>query len=36
MVDKVVGHEALIRFGDGVRPDLRFADAEAAGLGLEL
>ena len=32
----VVGHEALTRFRDGTRPDRRFADAEAVGLGLEL
>jgi EAL domain-containing protein (putative c-di-GMP-specific phosphodiesterase class I)/DNA-binding response OmpR family regulator len=31
-----VGHEALTRFNDGTRPDRRFADAEAVGLGLEL
>jgi EAL domain-containing protein (putative c-di-GMP-specific phosphodiesterase class I)/DNA-binding response OmpR family regulator len=33
---KTVGHEALTRFHDGTRPDRRFADAEAVGLGLEL
>lgn len=32
----VVGYEALTRFTDGTRPDLRFAQAAAAGLGLEL
>ena len=32
----IVGHEALTRFRDGTRPDRRFADAEAVGLGLEL
>ena len=32
----VVGHEALTRFLDGERPDARFAQAEALGLGLEL
>ena len=32
----VVGYEALTRFTDGTRPDLRFARAAAAGLGLEL
>ena len=32
----VVGHEALTRFQDGGRPDLRFADADAVGLGLDL
>ncbi len=31
-----VGHEALTRFNDGTRPDRRFADAGAVGLGLEL
>jgi EAL domain-containing protein (putative c-di-GMP-specific phosphodiesterase class I)/CheY-like chemotaxis protein len=31
-----VGHEALTRFRDGTRPDRRFADATAVGLGLEL
>ena len=33
---ETVGHEALTRFHDGTRPDRRFADAEAVGLGLEL
>jgi EAL domain-containing protein (putative c-di-GMP-specific phosphodiesterase class I) len=32
----VVGYEALTRFDDDVRPDIRLADADAAGLGLEL
>jgi len=32
----VVGHEALTRFADGTRPDRRFADAAAVGLGFEL
>ena len=32
----IVGHEALTRFHDGTRPDRRFADAAAVGLGLEL
>jgi EAL domain-containing protein (putative c-di-GMP-specific phosphodiesterase class I)/DNA-binding response OmpR family regulator len=32
----IVGHEALTRFDDGTRPDQRFADADAAGLGLDL
>jgi EAL domain-containing protein (putative c-di-GMP-specific phosphodiesterase class I) len=32
----VVGYEALTRFTDGTPPDLRFAQAAAAGLGLEL
>jgi EAL domain-containing protein (putative c-di-GMP-specific phosphodiesterase class I)/DNA-binding response OmpR family regulator len=31
-----VGYEALTRFRDRTRPDRRFADAEAVGLGLEL
>ena len=34
--DRVVGVEALTRFGDGTRPDRRFADASAVGLGIEL
>jgi EAL domain-containing protein (putative c-di-GMP-specific phosphodiesterase class I) len=33
---RTVGHEALTRFHDGTRPDRRFADAAAMGLGLEL
>jgi EAL domain-containing protein (putative c-di-GMP-specific phosphodiesterase class I)/DNA-binding response OmpR family regulator len=32
----VVGYEALTRFADGTRPDRRFADAAAVGLGHEL
>lgn len=32
----VVGFEALSRFHDGTRPDLRFAQAVRAGLGIEL
>ncbi|HEX5466735.1 MAG TPA: EAL domain-containing protein [Candidatus Limnocylindrales bacterium] len=32
----VVGYEALTRFHDGTRPDRRFADAAAVGLGTEL
>jgi EAL domain-containing protein (putative c-di-GMP-specific phosphodiesterase class I)/DNA-binding response OmpR family regulator len=32
----VDGYEALTRFADGTRPDRRFADAIAIGLGLEL
>jgi EAL domain-containing protein (putative c-di-GMP-specific phosphodiesterase class I)/DNA-binding response OmpR family regulator len=32
----VVGFEALTRFADGTRPDRRFADADAVGLGGEL
>ena len=31
-----VGHEALTRFDDGVRPDRRFADAAAVGRGVDL
>jgi EAL domain-containing protein (putative c-di-GMP-specific phosphodiesterase class I)/DNA-binding response OmpR family regulator len=30
------GHEALTRFADGERPERRFADAEAVGLGVDL
>jgi EAL domain-containing protein (putative c-di-GMP-specific phosphodiesterase class I) len=33
---EVVAYEALTRFTDGVRPDRHFADATAAGLGVEL
>jgi len=33
---RAVGFEALTRFTDGTRPDLKFHDAEEAGLGLEL
>lgn len=33
---QTVGYEALTRFGDATRPDRRFADAAAVGLGLEL
>lgn len=32
----VVGYEALTRFADGSAPDVRFAQASAVGLGLEL
>ncbi|MGV3760021.1 MAG: EAL domain-containing protein, partial [Actinomycetota bacterium] len=32
----IVGFEALSRFHDGTRPDLRFAQAGRAGLGLDL
>ena len=32
----VIGYEALTRFADGTRPDRRFADAAAVGLGIEL
>lgn len=31
-----IGYEALTRFDDGLRPDIRFADARNAGLGIEL
>lgn len=31
-----IGYEALTRFTDGARPDRRFADATAVGLGIEL
>jgi len=31
-----VGYEALTRFADGVRPDVRFDKAAAVGVGLEL
>jgi EAL domain-containing protein (putative c-di-GMP-specific phosphodiesterase class I) len=34
--DQTIGFEALTRFDGGVRPDRRFADAIAVGLGLEL
>jgi PAS domain S-box-containing protein len=34
--DVIVGHEALTRFDDGVRPDVRFAEAAALGLDGEL
>jgi EAL domain-containing protein (putative c-di-GMP-specific phosphodiesterase class I) len=33
---RIVGHEALTRFDDGVPPDVRFADAARAGLGVSL
>jgi EAL domain-containing protein (putative c-di-GMP-specific phosphodiesterase class I)/CheY-like chemotaxis protein len=33
---EVVGYEALTRFDDGIRPDVRFAEASRLGLGLEL
>ena len=33
---RVVAYEALTRFDDGAAPDLRFAEAEHVGLGLEL
>jgi EAL domain-containing protein (putative c-di-GMP-specific phosphodiesterase class I)/DNA-binding response OmpR family regulator len=31
-----LGYEALTRFSDGERPERRFADADAVGLGVEL
>ena len=34
--DVVVGYEALTRFDDGVRPDVRFAEAASIGLDAEL
>jgi EAL domain-containing protein (putative c-di-GMP-specific phosphodiesterase class I) len=33
---RIVGYEALTRFRDGTRPDRRFADASAVGLGFAL
>jgi EAL domain-containing protein (putative c-di-GMP-specific phosphodiesterase class I)/DNA-binding response OmpR family regulator len=33
---RVIGYETLTRFTDGTRPDRRFADAAAVGLGVEL
>jgi PAS domain S-box-containing protein len=33
---EAIGYEALTRFSDGTRPDLVFAEAHAAGVGLEL
>jgi EAL domain-containing protein (putative c-di-GMP-specific phosphodiesterase class I)/DNA-binding NarL/FixJ family response regulator len=33
---RLVGHEALTRFDDGVAPHQRFANANSVGLGLEL
>lgn len=33
---RTVGYEALTRFADRTRPDRRFADAAAVGMGLEL
>lgn len=33
---QTVGYEALTRFDDGLRPDLRFLDAHEVGLGTEL
>jgi len=34
--DVVVGHEGLTRWSDGTRPDVRFADANALGIGAEV
>ena len=34
--DVIVGYEALTRFADGVRPDIRFAEAALIGLDAEL
>jgi EAL domain-containing protein (putative c-di-GMP-specific phosphodiesterase class I) len=31
----VVGYEALTRWDDGIRPDLRFVDAHSLGIGVE-
>jgi EAL domain-containing protein (putative c-di-GMP-specific phosphodiesterase class I) len=33
---EVIGYEALTRFGDGVRPEVRFAEATRLGLGRAL
>ncbi len=33
---RTVGNEALTRFADGVAPDVRFADAAAVGIGIDL
>ena len=33
---RTVGHEALTRFADRVRPEVRFANAATVGLGIEL
>jgi len=32
----IVGYEALTRFDDGIRPDIRFEEAHSVGLGSEL
>jgi EAL domain-containing protein (putative c-di-GMP-specific phosphodiesterase class I)/CheY-like chemotaxis protein len=32
---RVIGFEALTRFEDGVKPDIRFAEAALAGMGLD-
>lgn len=34
--NRIVGYEALTRFGDGVPPDVRFAEADSVGLSQEL
>lgn len=34
--DRVVGYEALTRFDDRAAPDVRFGEAEAVGLGMQL
>ncbi|MDQ1401859.1 MAG: hypothetical protein QOG03_175 [Actinomycetota bacterium] len=34
--DEIVGYEALTRFDDGIRPDLRFAEASGLHLGIDL
>ncbi len=34
--DVVVGHEGLTRWRDGTRPDVRFAEANALGIGAEV
>lgn len=33
---EAIGYEALTRFADGVGPDVRFAEAKAAGIGVDL
>jgi EAL domain-containing protein (putative c-di-GMP-specific phosphodiesterase class I)/DNA-binding response OmpR family regulator len=34
--DVLVGYEALTRWSDGTRPDVRFAEAKALGIGVEV
>lgn len=34
--ERIVGYEALTRWSDGTRPDLRFAQADSVGMGIEL
>lgn len=34
--DEVVGYEGLTRWSDGTRPDVRFAEASALGIGVEV